>query len=107
MMYYLSTENQLGEVDESMQSGDGVSEDVFGLESEEESNFMSILLTNLQVNYEAWKAEIPPEPEEEIKEEEKEETKEEEETVETREEVEETKKEEEKENVESKEEKEV
>ena len=49
--------------DIDIQSG----EDAFTLESEEGgSNFMSILLTNLQVNYEAWKAELP---EEETKEE--------------------------------------
>ena len=34
---------------------------------ENTSNFMSILLTNLQVNYEAWKAELPPEDQEEPK----------------------------------------
>ena len=28
-------------------------------------NFMSIILTNLQINYEAWQAELPPDPKEE------------------------------------------
>ena len=47
---------------------------------ESTSNFMSILLTNLQVNYEAWKAELPPEDQEaeEAKEEEEEEEEEDE-----------------------------
>ena len=50
---------------DSMQSGD----DGFSTEPEmeEETHFMSILLTNLQINYDAWKAELP---EEERKEEE-------------------------------------
>ena len=34
--------------------------------------FMSIILTNLQINYDGWKAELPKEEEEEVVEEEKE-----------------------------------
>jgi hypothetical protein len=51
-------------LNDSIQSGEDAA---FGLEVEEETNFMSILLTNLQINYEAWRAELP---EEERKEEE-------------------------------------
>ena len=36
---------------------------------EPEAKFMSIILTNLQVNYEGWKAELPKEEDEEEKDE--------------------------------------
>lgn len=62
-------------------SGEGADDDTFGSESEggPSSKFMSIILTNLQVNYDGWKAELPPEDKEEEVEEGKEEDKEEEE----------------------------
>lgn len=44
-------------------------DDAFSLEDGEEQpapKFMSIILTNLQINYEAWKAEVIPEDREEV-----------------------------------------
>ena len=56
---------------------DDIADDAFSMETETASTkFMSIILTNLQINYDGWKAELPPE-EEEAKEEEKVEEKEE------------------------------
>ncbi len=58
-------------------ASDGGVDDAFALEDEIQpaTKFMSIILTNLQINYEGWKAELPPEErvEEEAEEEELEE----------------------------------
>ena len=68
-----------GDTSEGLPStaADPENEDAFALgeEAEEESQgskFMSLILTNLQVNFEGWKAELPPEPKPEQEEEEEE-----------------------------------
>ena len=53
---------------------DDIADDAFSMEPEPETEaeaastkFMSIILTNLQINYDGWKAELPPEDGEEAK----------------------------------------
>lgn len=65
-MWTLCISTSLGEAGDSAANSSDiqVGDDAFAIDSEEgEANFMSILLTNLQVNYEAWKAELPEEEE--------------------------------------------
>ena len=46
---------------------DDIADDAFAMEGEASTKFMSIILTNLQTNYDGWKAELPPEDREEMK----------------------------------------
>ncbi len=54
---------------------DDIADDAFSMEAGREvTKFMSIILTNLQINYDGWKAELPPEDREPEGKEEKEKT---------------------------------